>query len=122
MEIVPSDAPLVIAAQIRPNDIDQVSVRLQTKVTFQAYSTAKVPSLDAEVLSVSPDAIVDKNGSSFYIAMVRILPSELKKLAGVRQLVPGMQATVMIKTGKRTFLSYLYEPIKQNIERSLREE
>jgi multidrug efflux pump subunit AcrA (membrane-fusion protein) len=50
------------------------------------------------------------------------LPSELKKLAGVGQLVPGMQATVMIKTGSRTFLSYLFQPIKDNVERSLREE
>jgi HlyD family type I secretion membrane fusion protein len=122
MEVVPSNAPLVIAAQIRPNDIDQVSVGLQTEVTLQAYSTSKVPNLDAEVLSVSPDAVVDSNGASYYIALIRILPTELKKLSEVRQIVPGMQATVMIKTGKRTFLSYLFEPIKENIDRSLREE
>jgi HlyD family type I secretion membrane fusion protein len=122
MDIVPSNAPLIIAAQIRPNDIDQVSVGLKTQVTLQAYSTSKVPHLDAEVMSVAPDATVDKNGNAFYVAMVRILPSELKKLAGVGQLVPGMQATLMIKTGSRTFLSYLFQPIRENVERSLREE
>lgn len=122
MEVVPSNAPLIIAAQIRPNDIDQVSVGLQTEVTLQAYSTSKVPNLDAEVMSISPDAVVDSNGASFYVAAIRILPSELKKLSEVRQIVPGMQATVMIKTGKRTFLSYLIEPIRENIVRSLREE
>ncbi len=122
MEVVPSGAPLIIAAQIRPNDIDQVSVGLETEVTLQAFSANKLSNLDATVLSVSPDAVVDKNGNSYFLAMVKILPSELKKLAGVGQLVPGMQATVMIKTGKRTFLSYLIEPIKSSIESSLREE
>jgi HlyD family type I secretion membrane fusion protein len=122
MDVVPSDAPLVIEAQIRPNDIDQVSVGLETKVTLQAYSTSKVSQLDSEVLSISPDAVVDSNGGSHYIAMIRILPSEIKKLAGVRQPVPGMQATVMIKTGKRTFLSYIFQPIRENLERSLREQ
>jgi HlyD family type I secretion membrane fusion protein len=122
MDVVPSNAPLVIAAQIRPNDIDQVSVGLETQVTLQAYSASKVPHLAAEVLSVSPDAVVDSNNASYYVAMVRILPGELKKLADVRQPVPGMQATVMIKTGKRTFLSYIIQPIRENIERSLREE
>lgn len=122
MDIVPSNAPLIIAAQIRPNDIDQVRVGLKTQVTLQAFSTSKVPHLDAEVMSVAPDATVDKSGTAYYVAMVRILPSELKKLAGVGQLVPGMQATVMIKTGSRTFLSYLFQPIKDNVERSLREE
>ena len=122
MEVVPSDAPLIIAAQIRPNDIDQVAVGLKTEVTLQAFSTSRVPNLDAEVISVSADAVVDSNNAAFYVAMVRILPEEFTKLAGVGQLMPGMQATVMIKTGKRTFLSYLFQPIKENIERSLREE
>ena len=122
MDVVPANTPLIIAAQIRPNDIDQVSVGLATEVTLQAYSTSKVPNLDAEVMSVSPDAVVDANNMSYFVAMVRILPSELTKLKDVRQLVPGMQATVMIKTGKRTFLSYIFQPIIENVDRSLREE
>jgi len=122
MEVVPSDAPLVIETQIRLNDIDQISVGLETEVTLQAYSASKVSHLDAEVISISPDAIVDSKGASYYLAMVRILPSELTKLVGVRQPVPGMQASVMIKTGKRTFLSYILQPIRENLERSLREQ
>lgn len=121
MEVVPSDAPLVIEALIRPNDIDQVSVGLETQVTLQAYSASKISKLDSEVLSISPDAIIDPKGDSYFVAMIRILPSEIKKLAGVRQPVPGMQATVMIKTGKRTFLSYIIQPIRENFERALRE-
>jgi HlyD family type I secretion membrane fusion protein len=122
LQIIPSDTPLIIEARIHPNDIDQVSVGLETKVTLSAYSASKVPSLEAEVLSITPDAIVVADSDPFYIALVRILPSELKKLEGVRQPIPGMQATVMIKTGKRTFLSYLYQPINDNINRALREE
>jgi HlyD family type I secretion membrane fusion protein len=122
MEVVPSDASLVIEVQVRPNDIDQIRVGLETKVTLQAYSSSKVPPLDSEVLSISPDAMVSANGVPYYVAMVRILPREIRKLGGVRQPVPGMQATVMIKTGRRTFLSYIIQPIRENLGRSLREE
>jgi HlyD family type I secretion membrane fusion protein len=122
MQVVPSNAPLIIEAQISPNDIDQVTVGLPTEVILSAYSTSKVPHLNAEVISVSPDSIINPDNSFTFKAQVRILPEELKKLANVKQPTPGMQATVMIKTGKRTFLSYLWQPIRENIDRSLREE
>jgi multidrug efflux pump subunit AcrA (membrane-fusion protein) len=81
-----------------------------------------VPKLDAEVLSVSADAISSKEAGSFYTATIRILPSELKKVPKEVKLKPGMQASVTIKTGKRTFFSYIFGPIRDNIERSLREQ
>ena len=122
MDVVPSASPLVVVAQIRPNDIDEVNVGMPTQVTLPAFSNSKVPKLDAEVLSVSADAISSKEAGSFYTATIRILPSELKKVPKEVTLKPGMQASVTIKTGKRTFFSYIFGPIRDNIERSLREQ
>ncbi|BCG78624.1 hypothetical protein MesoLj113b_21660 [Mesorhizobium sp. 113-3-3] len=45
---------------------------------------------------------------------------ELTKLEG-RKLLPGMTSEAMIRTGARTVLSYLAEPITQNFLRAMRE-
>lgn len=50
----------------------------------------------------------------------RIDKSELAKLEG-RKLLPGMSSEAMIRTGARTVLSYLAEPIAQNFRRAMRE-
>jgi epimerase transport system membrane fusion protein len=46
--------------------------------------------------------------------------SELDNLEG-RKLLPGMTSEAQIRTGSRTVLAYLAEPIDQNFRRSLRE-
>ena len=46
--------------------------------------------------------------------------SELAKLEG-RKLLPGMSSEAMIRTGARSVLAYLAEPITQNFRRALRE-
>jgi len=38
------------------------------------------------------------------------------------QIHPGMQAEVMILTGKRTVLQYLFSPIAKSFNRALRED
>ncbi|MBY5714893.1 HlyD family type I secretion periplasmic adaptor subunit, partial [Rhizobium leguminosarum] len=53
-------------------------------------------------------------------ATVVIDKSELAKLEG-RKLMPGMSSETMIRTGARTVLSYLAEPIAQNFRRAMRE-
>ena len=37
------------------------------------------------------------------------------------RLYPGMQAEVMILTGRNTLMSYLFEPLAQTIRRAFRE-
>ncbi len=123
MEVVPSHAPLIISAQIRPGDIDEVRPGMPATVMLQAYNSYRVPKLEADVLTVSADSLVDREGkNSYYRADLRINPEEIRKLPKGARLYPGMQATVMIKTGKRTVMSFLIGPIGEILERSLREQ
>lgn len=123
MDIVPSNAPLIISARVRPADIDEVRLGLKAQVTLSAYSTNRVPKLEAEVISVSADALTDpQNGASFFTADLRIPPSELRRLPAGVQISPGMQATAMIRTGRRTVMSYLLGPIGNIANNALREQ
>ncbi|WP_426050876.1 HlyD family type I secretion periplasmic adaptor subunit [Brevundimonas sp. SL161] len=123
LDVVPSNAPLLISARVRPTDIDEVRTGLTAQVTLNAFSTNKVPKLHAEVVTVSADALTDEqSGLSYFVADLRIPPAELRRLpAGVR-ITPGMQVTAMIRTGRRTIMSYLLGPIGDIGDNAMREQ
>lgn len=122
MDVVPSTGPLVVTAQIKPNDIDEVQAGMTAEVTLSAYSSYKVGKLKADVLTVSADALSTDKGGSFYRVDLRIQPGELKNLPKGVHLYPGMPATVMIQTRQRTIMSYLLGPIGQMFDGALREQ
>jgi len=82
----------------------------------------------ADVLTrvVSADAIVDARAGatpeSYYLVRVRTSQGSHGG-SGERNLkvIPGMQATVDIRTGRRTVLQYLLKPVLRAKENALRE-
>jgi protease secretion system membrane fusion protein len=50
-----------------------------------------------------------------------LTPDGLKTL-GNRQLQPGMGAEVLIKTGERSLLTYLLQPLTKRIAAAMKEE
>lgn len=123
MDVVPSNAPLVITAQVRPSDIDEVRPGMRAQVALQAYNSFRVPKIAAEVMNVSADALANpETKTSYYRVDLRIPPEELRNLPKGVRLTPGMQASVMIMTGRRTILSFLLGPIGQVLDQSMREQ
>jgi len=123
LDVVPSNMPLVITAHVKPGDIDEVHPGMMADITLQAYSSYRVPKIPAEVLTVSADAITDPQSKTDYFrAELRIKPEDLRNLPKGVRLYPGMPAIVMIRTNKRTVLSFLIGPIGEILNRSLREQ
>jgi HlyD family type I secretion membrane fusion protein len=123
LDVVPSDAPLLITARLRPADIDEVRPGMTAQVTLSAYSSNRVPKLHGEVVSVSADALVDQQaGFSYFTADLRLPPEELARLPAGVQITPGMEATVMIRTGRRTIMHYLLGPIGDIGNNAMREQ
>ena len=112
LDIVPQGDELIVEARVAPQYIDRVHAGLPADVHFDAYtSRARQPVIAGKVLLVSADAIADaRTGAQFYAMRVAVPASELKKL-GSLQLQPGMQGTVMVKTGERSLLVYLTRPL-----------
>ncbi|SOC24694.1 HlyD family type I secretion periplasmic adaptor subunit [Thalassospira xiamenensis] len=122
LDIVPTNEELVVEAQVSPLDIDAVRAGLSADVFLSAYSRRNTPSIPGTVAWVSADAQATEDGKKTYF-LVRILISR-DVLAGVPKhvkLYPGMQAEVFIRTGDRTFLDYLLEPLLQSLDRSFTE-
>jgi protease secretion system membrane fusion protein len=71
---------------------------------------------------VSADLLTDpQNGSGYFLARVLVTPEGMKKL-GKRQMKPGMPVDVVFKTGERSLLTYLLQPLTKRIAASMTEE
>lgn len=124
MEIVPKDDKLIVEARVALNDIDVVHADLPARVRLSAFKSRRVPVLDGKVINVSADRIVDKNtGAAYYLARVEIDQDEIDNhLSEKVELYPGMPAEVLIVTGTRTMLNYLFAPIGDSMFHAFREQ
>lgn len=121
MEIVPVEDSLLIEAKIRPEDIGFITPHLPAVVKLSAYDFSIYGGLDAKVENISADTIVDEEGNSFYIVRVRTDKSYLGPESAPLTIIPGMQSSVDIITGKKTVLDYLLKPIFKAQQNAMRE-
>ncbi|MEP2809620.1 HlyD family type I secretion periplasmic adaptor subunit [Parasphingorhabdus sp.] len=121
MLIVPREDKLIVEAQIRPVDIDQLGQDQIARVRFPSFDQRTTPELTAKLLTVSPDLTEDeRTGMTYYTARLVLDEDELAKL-GDKVLVPGMPVEAFLTTQDRTVLSYLVKPVTDQIAHAMRE-
>ncbi|WP_084976835.1 HlyD family type I secretion periplasmic adaptor subunit [Plesiomonas shigelloides] len=121
MDIVAADQPLQIDAKVPVHAIDKLVPGLTVDVLFPALNHALLPSIPAQVLTVSADRLTDElTQQPYYLAEVRISP-EGQHLLGDYKIKAGMPASVTIKTGERTLMSYLFKPMLARLELAFKE-
>ena len=122
LDIVPDGDELIVEAQVSPQYIDRVYPGLPADVHFDAYmGRVDRPMVTGKVKVVSADALTDqRTNNTYYAIRVAVPPSELRKL-GKLQIQPGMQGTVMVKTGERSLLVYLARPLFRRFTTALGE-
>ncbi|MFP9229534.1 HlyD family type I secretion periplasmic adaptor subunit [Pectobacterium cacticida] len=123
MEIVPVDDRLLIEARLSPRDIAFIHPDQQALVKITAYDYAIYGGLTGVVETISPDTIQDevKPELFYYRVFIRTTQDYLQNDLGHRfSIVPGMIATVDIKTGEKTVMDYILKPFNRAKE-ALRE-
>ncbi len=121
LEIVPAHDRLLAEVRIAPTDIDMVHVGLPAELRLPAYKQRLVPSIGGEVVFVGGDLTEDPDrGIGFYRARIAVDPAELAALDGV-ELKAGMPVEAQIRTGERSFLRYLVQPLLDSFHRAFRE-
>lgn len=119
MEIVPIDEGLMIETKIRPQDVAFIKPDERASVKLTAYDYLIYGDLEGEVVRIGADTISDADGEEFYQVIIRTDQNHLEKGGREYPIIPGMVATVDIKTGKNTVLSYLLKPILRAREEAL---
>ncbi|WP_299455306.1 HlyD family type I secretion periplasmic adaptor subunit [uncultured Pigmentiphaga sp.] len=123
MEIVPVEDQLLVEARISPQDIAFIHPGQEATVKITAYDYSVYGALDGVVTTISPDTIQDevKPEVYYYRVFIRTSTDALVNKAGKRfPIVPGMIATVDIRTGQKTVFEYLIKPMNRARE-ALRE-
>tara|TARA_B100000767_G_scaffold118159_1_gene112804 strand:+ start:4146 stop:5477 length:1332 start_codon:yes stop_codon:yes gene_type:complete len=124
IEILPLEDTLLIEAKVKPTDIGFIEEGQKATVKFSAFDFTIYGGLEGELIHISPDAIVEKNGNTtetFYLIKVKTNKNYLGSINKPLKIIPGMDAEVDILTGKKTILSFLLKPVLRAKYSSLRE-
>jgi adhesin transport system membrane fusion protein len=118
MEIAPLDGHLQVEARVKPSDVAFLRPGLPALVKLSAYDFAIYGGLPGHVVSLGPDTLRDdqkaamgRADASYYRLMVETDADALIAAGKYLPVLPGMQATVDIRTGEKTVLDYLLKPI-----------
>jgi HlyD family secretion protein len=122
MFLVPQDRPLVIAAQVMPTNVDEITVGQEVNLRLSSLDQRTTPELKGQVVLISADALDDPNtGASYFRTEITLSPGEIERLPDGTQLLPGMPVDAFIKTGDRSPLTYLVKPVMDYFAKSWRE-
>jgi adhesin transport system membrane fusion protein len=123
MEIVPLEEQLLVEAKIAPREVAFLRPGLPAKVKLTAYDYTVYGALDGTVELISPDTLREERKSdeaSYYRVLVRTTKSALSVGGRDLPIIPGMTATVEVRTGEKSVLDYLLKPVLRSRE-ALRE-
>lgn len=122
MEIVPREGRLIVEAQVPPQSIDKVHVGLEADMRFSAFNLNTTPVIPGRVTLVGADKIpgASPQQGDYYLAQVETTAEGLG-LLGDRVVQPGMPVEVIVKTGERSFFSYLVKPLSDRFARSFKD-
>lgn len=117
-QIVPTDSSIAVEARIAPKDRAEIWPGLKAVVKISAYDYAVYGGLQGKVIEVSPDALQDEKGNSYF--RVR-LEADGAHFGPERPVMPGMIADVDILSGRRTVMETLIRPVKALRDNALRQ-
>jgi adhesin transport system membrane fusion protein len=121
MEILPVGPRILIEARIKPAEIGFVRVGMPVTIKLSAYDYYIYGGLKGVIDYISPDALGDdaKTGAkdaTYYRAMIRSDSSTLHQGNKPLAVMPGMTASVEVRTGERTVAQYLLLPLVKSQE------
>jgi len=125
LQIVPVDDALVIEARVSPAEIAFLKEGLGSTVKIDAYDYTIYGDLEGILIYISADTLSEElqNGEApYYRIQVQTTENRFKgSLSDKLEILPGMTATVEVKTGSNTVLHYLTKPLVKTLSESLSE-
>ena len=120
LDVIPSNEQMLIEAQVQPHLIERIKAGVPAKLMFTALNPRKTPVVDGKLISISADLLQTPQGMPYYLARIELPPDQLKMLGDV-ELHAGMPVDVILVTGERSLLNYLFKPIEDRMARGLKE-
>jgi len=121
MSIVPAGESVEAEANVLNTDIGFVEPGQSVVVKVQSFPYTRYGYLTAHVSSVSHDAVTDEKLGLIFPARVTLDRDTMDIEGKSIRLTPGMAVSVEIKTGHRSVLAYLLDPLRTHVDEGMRE-
>ena len=118
--LVPLDQKLIVNGRLLVKDRGYVTVGMDAKIRLANQDQLKFDSINAKIISISPDAVQSDIAAWYYIEL-EIEKEFFTSGDTTYNLVPGIHVYVFILTGERTVLSYITTPFHNGIGQALQE-
>ncbi|MGV0025027.1 HlyD family type I secretion periplasmic adaptor subunit [Phormidesmis priestleyi] len=116
LSISPANQDLVLEVKVLNRDIGFIQPGMKAKVKLATFPFQEFGVVEGEVVSVSPDAVVEKdeNGRDMgpvFLTRVRLDKRAIDVRGKTVELTPGMAASAEIVTRKKSILTFITEPV-----------
>lgn len=123
MEIVPPDLGLIAEVAVPPYLIDKVQVGMLADMRFSAFNSITTPVVPGIVRLIGADRLPPmppKFPEEYYLMQVETT-EEARKTLAKNTILAGMPVEVIVKSGERTFMSYMLKPLTDRFARSFKQ-
>ncbi len=121
MKLVPRDDYLEVEATLENKDIGFVFEGQPAEVKINTFNFTTYGEIDAHVIDVTADAIVDDVKGLVYSLRLKLHKSQMQIDDRRVSLLPGMAVVAEVKTGKRRLIEYVMSPLLRKTNESVRE-
>jgi len=119
ISIVPSDAPLIIKANVLNKDIGFLKLGQEVAIKIDTFSFQKYGLLHGNIIEISKDAIEDEKLGLIYEIKIKPNSLDIKVEGETKQLEIGMSVIAEVKTGKRRVIELFIYPIIKYMDEGL---
>jgi len=121
MKLVPKDDFLEVEAVLENKDIGFVFAGQSAEVKVNTFNFTKYGILEAEVVGVTADAIIDEVKGLVYKLRLKLDKNQMQIDSRTVDLLPGMTVMAEVKTGKRRLIEYVMSPLLRKMDESVSE-
>lgn len=135
MVVVPEQAHVTAEVTLENKDVGFVNLGQSASIKLETFPYTRYGTVDAQVTTITADAVMqqpsvkpDEDGKTQATGGGAVFPATLTLAAHTLdvdgkaiRLMPGMNLTAEIKTGKRRIIEYLLSPVQSHAQESLRE-
>jgi adhesin transport system membrane fusion protein len=130
LTIVPTQDEMLVEAWVKPAEVAFLRLGQSATVKLSAYDFNRYGGLSGVLEHLSPDTLKEERPrrpgglaeleEGYYRILVRVQDEDRLRHGRQIELLPGMTATVELRTGRKTVLEYLFRPL-QSVSQALRE-
>lgn len=121
VHIVPAGDHLIIEAKLPPQDIGYVVLDQPATIKLASSDAGRFGGIEGTVIGISPDTIISPDGVSYYLVRIATKATFFQSGNLRYHLYPGMDVVANIRTGVRTVLEYLTDPLRSSTADAMQE-